>query len=324
MQGKYFKLILIVVAFSITFSFLLTYSFAQTCSENVCTVNRLISDSGAYKVSVRRWRKTTRKFHLPGTAWIGPLAGNGKRDWKHKNKARDTLIFVPHSIDFSKEVTLVMWLHGLGGFKLHSPRLGESLQALIQQDRNFILVAPEMPWSTNTSTPRTRQGYVWNGRKEENYAVFYNSTMKTIITNFHPDIKARVACREKGECQSPALFKNIIIGHSAGGSAVRMAARTKGLHMMSPDLIVYSDASYGRWADQTWRHYVKDHPECRYILLVRKWDKPHINALRLIKSVSREHRHRIEMKVFPRSWSHRLIGDRSMFMDIVWGERDAE
>ena len=326
MQGKnhWLRALMAVLIVLAATSYASTLS-AQTCQDSVCNLTRVLADSKAYKVNVKRWKASLKERPLAGVSWIGPLAGNGKRDRRHKNGGRDTFIFVPYAIDFSKEVTLIVWCHGLGGFKLQSPRLSDSIDQLLVQQKNFILVAPEMPWSTNTSTPRKRQSFVWNGRGEESFAVFYTSAMRTIITNFHPDKKTRDLCRLHGRCKSPANLKNIIIGHSAGGSAVRMAAKTGGLNIMSPDLIVYSDASYGRWADQTWKYYVKQHPECRFILLVRKGDKPYNNAQRLIKSLGSQHRRRIEIKIFDRRrWSHRDIGDRSMYMDIVWEEVNIE
>lgn len=318
MQRKNIKFLATVLTFTFALS-LQQSAYSQDCGDS-CRVSRVIASPDSYKVNVERWWQNTSRYYLPGTTWIGPLAGNGLVDKKHRNGKRDTFIFVPHSIDFSKEVVLIVWCHGLSGFKLHKPRLAASIRELISQQRNFILVAPEMPWSTNTSTPRKRQGYVWNGRGEENFAVFYNSVMRKIVGTFHPNPAVRQMCKNKQRCESPSAFKSVIIGHSAGGSAIRMAAKTGALEMMRPNLIVYSDASYGRWADTTWKYYVKKNPACRYILLVRKWDTPYRNAQRLLKSVrSRRDKHRIELKVFPRGWTHKKIGDSSIFMDIVWG-----
>ncbi len=46
---------------------------------------------------------------IRGGTFIGALEGNGTNDRLHKNKARNTIIFVPQSVDFEKPIDLVFY-----------------------------------------------------------------------------------------------------------------------------------------------------------------------------------------------------------------------
>jgi pimeloyl-ACP methyl ester carboxylesterase len=169
-----------------------------------------------------------------------------------------------------------------------------------------------MPWSTNTSTKRKRQGYVWSGTKHENFSTFFMSAKQVVAGLLYPDAAVREVCLGIGLCD-PNFGEVVIVGHSAGGSAIRMAARTQGLNSARPTKIIFSDAGYGTWTDQAWHHYVSKNSDCRLILLVRKWDKPYQNTMRFLKRFRQRIPKNIELYVFDRrKYYHSDIGDQSL------------
>lgn len=296
---------LICLAVAVIFARADGNAIANRCKEDRCILSPLmISPLGAHSENVQRWERSLKKYSLLGTSWLGTLKGNGFSDQKHKNKKRDTLIYVPHHLDRNRDVTLVLWFHGLTGFRLDSHRVPTQIRNLDRLGKNYVLVAPEMPWSINTSTKRTRQGLAWNSKrsKHEDLIVFYKNLLAVLRDDFNV-----------------STAEVYVIGHSAGGSAIRNSSRTGALDLIKPSKVVFSDAGYGTWTDQTWHGYIQKHPESKFILLVRKGDKPYLNTLRFLKRFARGVPSNIILRVFPRrTWTHRRIGDNSMYMDVVW------
>jgi hypothetical protein len=290
-------------SFGITVSLLMgIFAPAQLHAGN----SLIIAEPSAYARSVKNWTATVAKNGLDGTSWIGPILGNGVGDRKHRNRARDTVLYVPGTTNIQEDTMLVLYFHGLGGFSKREfmKRVGPNLRALSTGGTNFIFVFPELPWSINTTTPRSRQGHVWNGRSDkENIVVFYGGVLNTV--------------RKLTKSREFKPSSVVTVGHSAGGSAIRMAALSGGLDVIQPSKIVFSDAGYGRWTDQAWRGYVKNHSECRLVLLVRKWDRPYRNTIRFLKRF-RKVPDNIELHVFDRrKYTHTSIGDQS----LLWVRR---
>lgn len=265
---------------------------------------------GAYKPSVDRWHRSMKRVGVQGTCWIGSQAGGGNVDRLHKNGARDTIIYAPPSVNFSKPITIIFWWHGLGGFseREFTKRILPNVAHLSLQGHNFVLVISELAWSKNTKTPRGRQGRSWIGTSTENFSVYYSETIQTIAKHIVP----KSVCEQRGWCGF--LPDNIvIIGHSAGGSAIKSAAKSGALESIQPDRIVFSDAGYGRWTDTAWKYHVRDSASCDFILLVRKWDKPYKNTLRFLKRFRKKIPKNIHLNVMPsRKFTHTNIGDQAL------------
>ena len=252
-----------------------------------------------YPRTTRAWQTSVNQHSLGGVSWLGVVPGNGAVDTKHRNRARATLIYVPSTFDRHQPYELVFFFHGLGGFGSLNGRVGNSVLAMEKQNRNFILVVPEMPWSANTSTPRSRQGYAWRGSRHEDLNLFYSSVLGILRTTFYID---------------PNIKQITLIGHSAGGSALRSAARSGALDIIRPNLIVFSDAGYGTWTDQTWDNYAA-RSGTRFVLLVRQGDRPHRHTMRFLRRFGSQVPENIRLIVYPRrSWSHTRIGNESMIL----------
>jgi hypothetical protein len=276
---------------------------------------RCVVDSEAYRPTVQRWTSAIQTVGVPGKCWIGTVTGGGSIDTKHRNGKRDTIIFMPTTTNMASPTTLVYWWHGLGGFGIREfrKRILPNIVSLSMQGHNFILVISELPWSTNTRTPTSRQGHAWTGRGAENFTNYHYATLSKITQHIMPPAVRDRLCRDAGYCILFEPSRIVIIGHSAGGSALKSAARSGALDIVQPNRIIFSDAGYGRWTDTTWYHHVHDHSDCEFVLLVRKWDKPHRHTMRFLRRFRNRIPAHIHLTIFPRRrYSHTAIGDQAL------------
>ena len=272
------------------------------------------SDAGVYGKTVKNWKAAFKTSRYDGTTYVKRIASNGGIDRKHKNGARDSIIFVPDDVNPERVITVLIWFHGLGGFteREFSKRLIPQFNELLDDGSNLIVVIPEMPWSKNTATPRGRQGQVWRGGDNENFVDFYQEVSRVVSDHFD------------NEYEFPDYFRVVIVGHSAGGSAIASAARSGALAKVEElQLVVFSDASYGWWFDVTWKHFGKHAEFVDVVVLVRKYDKPYRN----VKRFQRSHRKlpdRLKFVVLPRKkYSHTRIGNRALLLAPVFDPMDA-
>jgi len=254
---------------------------------------------GVYGKTVEGWAYGMAVHELKGDTLIDIIPGNGATDRYHKNKKRSTIIYVSEGFNPLRPAEVILFFHGLNGFKNFERREAAAVRFMERsQDRNFVLVMPELPWSHHTSTPRKRQGLAWYGSEKENIITFYQE----VISRVHVDFGI----------ETFRVGKLTIVGHSAGGSAIMRAAKSGGLNALQPNEIIFSDAGYGRWTDISWYYHGKKNPRTKYILLVRSRDTPHQNTMRFLKTF-RKQPDNIYLKVFPRkSWTHTRIGNESL------------
>ena len=193
------------------------------------------TDPGTYSTTIKRVKAfVSSESNLE--AWVFQSKHNGWRDMQHKNKRRDNVLFLPKEINAlnDNDITLVVWYHGLGGFKESTFRRSwsQAREVMAETEHIVALVVPEMPWSVNTKTPRGRQGRIWRGVGEA--GGFIKNTLK-ILSNVS-GFGGRVNI--------------IVVGHSAGGSAIASASTEGSICELVPNIIttvVWSDASYGNW-----------------------------------------------------------------------------
>jgi hypothetical protein len=75
--------------------------------------------------------------------------------------------------------------------------------------------------------------------------------------------------------------------------------------------IIFSDASYGRWLDKTWKYFLSNLAlPADFIVLTRKWDKPYKHAKRFLKKF-RNIPYNIKHVIYNRKTTHAGIGDQS-------------
>ena len=167
-------------------------------------------EKGGYPPTISSWENAITKLKIPGKSWIGYLEGNdttafGTGDSEHKSEdeLRDTIIFVPNITDVSyksAKVEVIIFFHDLAEFNQMSfDNIASAAKELALEGRNFVLVMPELPWSTNTNTP--------NGRTDEGmdeYEDWWDDVLEklTEITGalFEDSTKnkiGRASCRER-------------------------------------------------------------------------------------------------------------------------------
>ena len=77
--------------------------------------------------------------------WTGTLPENGNRQ----------LILVQHEVESAKEHNVIVWSHGMNGFskKEFITRTHPSIKWLVEQNKSFTWIHPELPWSTRLIQP---------------------------------------------------------------------------------------------------------------------------------------------------------------------------
>ena len=222
---------------------------------------------------------------------------NGKNDSYHKDKKRKTILAVPASVR-PDDLTLIVWFHGLNGFSEKTfERVFSQVKRLADDGKSVAVVIPEMPWSSMTKTPRSRQGRIW--KKKDQFKRFLNEAM-TIL-----DKKVTKLTGHK-----PINTEVIIVGHSAGGSAIASASREGSLCDSRVTHVVWSDASYGSWLEKAHLGCLKDSKITQKVI-VRKWDSPHKNALKFYKNYKNIENHDF-IVLNRRKYTHGAIGDNAL------------
>jgi len=261
---------------------------------------------GVYPQTVERWQRAIKDSEFPSTSWIFVSPTNGGRDRLHKNGRRDTILVVPEHAH-PAQLTLVIWLHGLRGFseRTFRNRLIPMLKRISTEERPVAMVIPEMPWSTNTKTPRGRQGKVW--REKNSLAVFMADVVE------HLDVWGLMR-----HGSVPWDLKLVFAGYSAGGSALSSAAREGSLCRLKPQHVVWLDATYDHWLDRAWKGCLQNSSAHLHVL-VRKWDTPHRRAKTFMKTLPDSIEPDISYYVFDRkNWTHPDIGSRGLIVSDVF------
>lgn len=256
---------------------------------------------GAYQKSVDRWQGAISKHDISGISFIGRIPGNGYKDRHHHNGSRDTLIFLPSGLTSEKQVEIIYFFHGLGGFgkRDFEIRLAPSIKKMVSQGRNFILIVPELPWSSNTNTPRGRQSKAWKDKSGTTLVRFFLH----IHHLFHVGLEIPVFDSD------PIVT---IVAHSGGGGALKTIAKAKVLETLRPNVIVMSESSYGSWANQVWKHYIKGNPDCKLVFLLLKGGEPYQRTTKLLKKIG-DLPSNIKVKLYNRrEYSHVKVGDNSL------------
>jgi hypothetical protein len=95
--------------------------------------------SGGVPRTARAVRAAVKKHQLKGDVWLGKLRGVGG--------GRDTLVYIPKTIDPERTIELVIYMEGIGSFADAS--MDTRHAASIKRLRgNFVYVAPDSPSSS--------------------------------------------------------------------------------------------------------------------------------------------------------------------------------
>tara|TARA_Y100001973_G_scaffold106772_1_gene187420 strand:- start:4323 stop:5192 length:870 start_codon:yes stop_codon:yes gene_type:complete len=252
-------------------------------------------DNDSYYKNKKRVSKVLESVLPDSVAWVYRSRHNGWVDRNHYNKKRENVLMLPDAS--GKDLTLVVWLHGLNGFSEKTfRRVYNQINDLVEKDYSVAVAIPEMPWSTNTKTKRGRQGMVWNGKGS--FKGYVEDTIDILRWHY-------LMTRGYGLGKVDV----VVVGHSAGGSALASASSEGSICQLNITSVVWSDATYGSWLKRAHRGCLGK-SEAKKIVLVRRWDKPHNRASRFLKSLKG---HEYDFRILPRrQYRHSRIGNEAL------------
>jgi len=287
------KLLIILIAFPVI-------AYGQ-----ISTIN---FEKGVNKKTVKDW--TTSLFKISTTSSTTYIRKQyAGEDKLHKNGHRDVVVWIPDSADLSEDFVAVLWLHGHRGYVPHRTFQDRTLKQLMpyakpdSKFKNFVIIIPEMPWSIHTRTPTKRNSKLW--MRPGDFARFIMQIEKILIAHVIDTMLkgSKSISGHKG-------FGKIdyrIVGHSAGGSAIKRIAITGDLCNLGPSMVVWSDASYGKWLDDAWEGCLK-YSSIRVKIFVRKFGPPWKQATRFLEKFQMPPKN-IELYVMKKPWTHKTIGN---------------
>jgi hypothetical protein len=260
-------------------------------------------DAGVYHKNKPKVKRVLEELHPTSTAWVYRSSHNGWKDRSHHNKRRDNVLILPDTS--TRELTLIVWFHGLGGFSEKTfRRVSRQLDQVVDNGHSVAVAIPEMPWSINTKTKRSRQSQIW--RKKGSFKSYVEDTIK--ILKWHYLIM-------RGEGLD--VVDIVVVGHSAGGSSIASASVEGGICDLNVSNVVWSDATYGSWLKRAHRGCLgRTNEDIKTIILVRKWDKPYHRARRFLKSLKN---HSYDFRVLPRKrYRHSRIGNEALLLSDLF------
>lgn len=270
--------------------------------------NVVVDDPSVYKKTVSRVAASISGFDTEYKAWIFKSAHNGLRDNKHKNRSRDNVLIVPKGTPpvAGMPITLIVWNHGLGGFSSKTfNRVMKQFDGIqrLTDNYTFAVLIPEMPWSVNTSTPRTRQGQVW--KRKGSFRGIVNEAAEILNVRW-----------KEPSCGLNKNLEVVVVGHSAGGSAIASASVEGSICGMEDWLIgvVWSDASYDSWLEKAYLKGCLKQTGAPHYIVTRKWDRPYHRAKSFEKRI-KLFPENYRFDVMPRkTYSHGRIGNEVLLL----------
>lgn len=272
------------------------------CVDGLAQENIIHFEKGVHVQTVNQWTTSlSRVSNVDSTTYIRKKSGGF--DKLHKSGHRDVIIWIPRSTDLSKNFTLLIWFHGHWGFVPKRTFEDRVLKQVVPfaNNKNFVVAIPEMPWSVHTSTPTKRNSMLWE--KPGDFLLFMNQLTQLLESHNRNRQLGSVDYR--------------IVGHSAGGSAIKRIAITGDLCHLEPTMVIWSDSSYGNWLDTAWESCFKEGPSIDVRVFVVEGDSPWRNAVRFINKFRKPPSN---IKIFVKKkpgWSHKAIGNNIVELSEV-------
>jgi len=219
------------------------------------------------------WESALTDDGVCGKTWIGVSTNNGATDsYLLNGDSRLTIVFVPESTNFDSPIEMIYFFHGIEGFYYSdgnnqyddfNNRLAPQIKDMMNEGRNFVIVFPEMPWSAGDQSGdraiQSQYSLVWDGTDSD-------------LSGLHNEVLSIVGSLS-GTQQIPSGGVTLV-GHSAGGSALRRAASNGYMEEIGVVKITFSDADYGSQTASVWNNYVESNPNTELNLLVSYPVKP--------------------------------------------------
>ena len=191
----------------------------------------LTIEDGVNQTIVNDVERGEDKFKLPIWTRIGFMKGNDEFDPRHENYKRST--FLAHHENKDTNIHyIVIWNHGMGGFKDFGNNIYPFLKYLYDSKKSFTWISPELPWSKYVNGIDGRTAW----KKPGSFVEFYKSSTALVP-----------------KLTTSKQIVIVVAGHSRGGKSIANAARTGDLCKVNPHWVIWSDASYSQWLDDAWR-----------------------------------------------------------------------
>jgi len=263
----------------------------------------MTAEVGTYKKTTRRIESVIDSVGIDSTIHIFRSRFNGHYDKRHYNGKRDNALLIPNT-SRPDDITLIVWFHGLGGFsKKTFLRVYTQIKKIADHNHSIAVSIPEMPWSINTNTKRTRQGRVW----------MYGGEFSGFVQENIDRLAMWSEVQHNKELGSVRL---VVVGHSAGGSAIAAAAKEGSLCELKPQAIIWSDASYDHWLHNAWDSCLSEGASKMHVL-VRKWDTPYRRAMGFMETFKPPSS--LKLHVLQRKeWTHGRIGNNALMLAKIF------
>lgn len=241
----------------------------------------LTIEDGVNQAIVNDVERGEDKFKLPIWTHIGFVKGNDEFDPRHENFRRST--FLAHHENKSNNIHyVIVWNHGMGGFKDFGNNIYPFLKYLYDSGKSFTWISPELPWSKYVNGIDGRTAW----KKKGSFVEFYNSSLALV-----PKL---------------TMSKQLVIvvaGHSRGGKSIANAAKTGDLCKVNPHWTIWSDSSYSRWLDDSWKNCLCNNAS-RVEVFYLKGTETQTSAKRL----ESEHNKLVSIHQLTYPWYHGKIG----------------
>jgi hypothetical protein len=224
------------------------------------------TDGGGDAPTVEALRTATAD--LDGATWIGKLAAVG-------HGRRDTIIHVPADLDRTRSIELVVFMDGYDSFAPRTMQARHAAAIAALAGRNAVYVAPDAP-SSARGDGRSKRAYWKAGCAAKDCGGGHAAP-----GDFAALYRAVIEHVDHATCATSATWQLTLVGFSNGGRGVRDAVAqlaAKGSDLPLADIgltrIVFADATYGHWLDDTWEHVSALPTLAELVVVLQRGDLP--------------------------------------------------
>ena len=199
----------------------------------------IVAEGNALEATKVKWLSALDSKGVTGRTWIGKLESNGPGDnFNMPAEGRETIIFVPQETNLNQPFEIMYFFHGIYGFDVDmEERLAPQIEYMVNnQNRNFVLVFPELPWSAGTNKEPRR------ALSRQKTLLRKNDDEGIDLLELQSEVKVILA-QKFGMIQDQSSFISMT-GHSAGGAVLWWAAQSGDLNRINPHKITFSDSDY--------------------------------------------------------------------------------
>lgn len=207
-----------------------------------------IDVDGGVARTAKAVRAAVAKRELDGNVWLGKLRGTGG--------GRDTLLYMPRTLDASRTIEVVVYFEGIGSFT-DAAMDHRHAASIARLHGNTVYVAPDAP-SSSLGTRDAKTPYWVAGCADRQCAGGHAAPGDFLV--FLDEVRSRIATTT-GSARDALDLRVSLIGFSRGGKGVGNAIdqlvaadfMAGGLPVRLAD-VVFADGNYGEYVlSDTWR-----------------------------------------------------------------------